>query len=75
MIGRWERDEVRPSLETLRQLIRACGLELDLGLAELDESEDAALERSLDLTPEERFDRLTAWAQFLADARAGVRAA
>src|SRR4029078_11573410 len=27
-IARWDRGDVKPSLETLRELIRACGLEL-----------------------------------------------
>ncbi len=43
-IGRWERGEVTPSLETLRALIRACGFELTFGLANADaESHDMAL--------------------------------
>lgn len=75
VIGRWERNEVKPSLETLRELIRACGLDLRLGLTALDESQDAAIKLSLELTPEERFDRLTAWARFLAEAREGLRTA
>jgi transcriptional regulator with XRE-family HTH domain len=75
VIGRWERNEVKPSLETLRDLIRACGFELQLGLEELDDSQDAAIELSLALTPEERFDRLVGWAQFLAEARERLRAA
>ncbi len=55
-IGRWERGEVLPSLETLRELVRACGLELTFGLAAADsEAHDAALiERALRRTPVER---------------------
>lgn len=55
-IGRWERGEVRPSLETLRALVRACGLELTLGIANGDPHDhDAVLiERSLARTPAER---------------------
>ena len=49
--------------------------ELQLGLEELDDSQDAAIELSLALTPEERFDRLVGWAQFLAEARERLRAA
>jgi transcriptional regulator with XRE-family HTH domain len=75
VIGRWERDEVRPSLETLRDLVEACGLELRFSLAELDDSADPSIELSLDLTPEERFDRLVAWARFLATGRASLDAA
>lgn len=56
VISRWERGIVAPSLETLREVVRACGLELTLGLANADEhGHDARLiERSLRLTPSER---------------------
>jgi transcriptional regulator with XRE-family HTH domain len=55
-IGRWERGEVRPSLETLRELVRACGLELTFHIANADlEDHDLTLiERTLRLTPAER---------------------
>jgi transcriptional regulator with XRE-family HTH domain len=75
VIGRWERGEVKPSLETLQQLINACELELRVGLAELDESQDAAIDLSLELTVEERFDRLSEWANFLAEGRESLRVA
>jgi transcriptional regulator with XRE-family HTH domain len=56
VISRWERGATTPSLETLREVVRACGLELTFGLANADEhGHDAALiERSLRLTPAER---------------------
>lgn len=44
-IGRWERGEVLPSFETLRELVRACGLELGYGLYEYDDH-DAGLARA-----------------------------
>jgi len=53
-IGRWERGEVKPSLETLRELIRACGLELTLGLANYDDSYDEWILRALEREPIER---------------------
>ncbi len=74
VIGRWERNEVRPSLETLRELVRACGLDLRLGLVELDDSADATIRAALALSPEERLSRLEAWADFLAEARANAEA-
>jgi transcriptional regulator with XRE-family HTH domain len=57
-IGRWERGEVRPSLETLRDLVRACGLELSFHLANADlEDHDLTLiEQALARTPAERLD-------------------
>jgi transcriptional regulator with XRE-family HTH domain len=55
-IGRWERGEVQPSLETLRELVGACGLELTFGLARADvEGHDGTLiERALARRPAER---------------------
>jgi transcriptional regulator with XRE-family HTH domain len=55
-IARWERGDVKPSLERLRELIRACGLELTLGLANYDESYLWHINTYLRQTPEERVD-------------------
>lgn len=56
-IGRWERGEVLPSLERLRELIRACGLELYFGIANADigEHDTTLVRRALSCTPAERF--------------------
>jgi transcriptional regulator with XRE-family HTH domain len=54
-IGRWERGEVQPSLETLRGLIRACGFELCFRLANYD-SYVPHIERMLDMAPAERLE-------------------
>lgn len=54
VIGRWERGEVLPSLETLRELIRACGLELTFELANYDDSYIPHIERMLRMTPAQR---------------------
>jgi hypothetical protein len=72
VIGRWERNEVAPSLETLRALIRACGLDLRFGVVHADDSQDAAIEQALELTPAERLAQLEAWAEFLAEATANA---
>jgi transcriptional regulator with XRE-family HTH domain len=55
-IARWERGEVVPGLETLLSTIRACGLDVTLGLANLDDSYVPYIERLLELTPEERIE-------------------
>jgi transcriptional regulator with XRE-family HTH domain len=55
-IARWERGRVEPSLETLRKLIRACGLELTYGLANYDDSYVPYIERLLELSPQERIE-------------------
>jgi transcriptional regulator with XRE-family HTH domain len=53
-IARWEAGRVQPSLETLRELIRACRLELTFALATYDDSYDPYINGLLDMTPEER---------------------
>jgi hypothetical protein len=58
-ISRYERGDVLPSLETLRRLIRACGLELGFRLfnADLEEHDATLIAQTLSLTPEERVAR------------------
>jgi transcriptional regulator with XRE-family HTH domain len=56
-IARWERDVVTPSLETLRELLRACGFDLEMQLVayELpDAGEEEWLRQTLAQTPQER---------------------
>ena len=53
-IARWESGRVQPSLETLREVIRACRLELTFGLANYDDSYVPEINRLLNLEPVER---------------------
>lgn len=53
-IGRWERGEVTPSLETLRSLVRATGHELTFAIAPSDEHDVALIRRSLAQEPAQR---------------------
>jgi transcriptional regulator with XRE-family HTH domain len=56
-IARWERDVVTPSLETLREVLQACGFDLDLQLVLYqppDAGEDARLREEMRKTPQER---------------------
>jgi transcriptional regulator with XRE-family HTH domain len=53
-IARWESGAVVPSFERLRELVRACGLELTFGLANYDDSYDYFIEQRLQLEPEQR---------------------
>lgn len=53
-IARWERGRVEPSLKTLRDIIRACGLELSFSLNNYDDSYVPFIERNLELLPAER---------------------
>lgn len=59
-IARWERDAVQPTLETVRQLVRACGFDLPMRLVPYDDSGDAAVREALVLSPQERVARLLA---------------
>ncbi|MCY7302944.1 MAG: helix-turn-helix domain-containing protein [Thermoleophilia bacterium] len=58
-VSRYERAEVLPSLETLRRLIRSCGLDLSFRLfnADLEEHDATLIAQLLPLTPEERVER------------------
>ena len=59
LIGRYERYEVIPSLERLRELLRACGVELSFRLANFDPTDHdrVLIERELRHTPAERLRR------------------
>jgi transcriptional regulator with XRE-family HTH domain len=71
-IARWESGAVQPSLERLRELIRACGLELTLGIANYDDSYDEWIERYLDLTPDERLRQAMERAAVVREIQAAV---
>jgi transcriptional regulator with XRE-family HTH domain len=55
-IARWERDVVQPSLETLRELLRACAWDVELALIPYapDPKHDSRLRVRLGRTPQER---------------------
>jgi transcriptional regulator with XRE-family HTH domain len=60
-IARWERDTVMPSLETLRELLHACGFDLDLSLIPYrgpDAQLEARLGKGLERTPQERLQTM-----------------
>ena len=59
LIGRYERYEVIPSVERLRELLRACGLELSIRLARVDANDHdrVLIDRELRRTPAERLRR------------------
>jgi transcriptional regulator with XRE-family HTH domain len=59
-IARWERDVVQPSLETLRELLRACSFDLEMTLVpyQADSKHDARLQKALERTPQERLQAM-----------------
>jgi transcriptional regulator with XRE-family HTH domain len=69
-IARYERGRVTPSLERLRALIAACGLELTLGLARADDSYDGQIAAALAQAPVQRLSRALRDAEPMRAARA-----
>jgi transcriptional regulator with XRE-family HTH domain len=57
-IGRYEAGAVAPSLDTLIDLIRACGFDLPLDLKPLDIAPDAQLTSLWQLSPDARLERM-----------------
>lgn len=55
-IGRWEAGQVAPSLDTLIELVRACGFDLPLLLAPLEPVAEVRLTDLQRLSPERRLD-------------------
>lgn len=64
VIARWERDEVSPSLETVRSVVRACGLDLTFFMSKFDDSNVTIIDEHLRMTPAERFADLIARVRF-----------
>ncbi len=58
VIARWEQGAVAPSLETLLELVRACGFDLPLELVARDDLADERLRQNAVLSPERRVERL-----------------
>lgn len=59
VIGRWEQGAVAPNVETLVDLVRACGFDLPLVLVPYDTDRNERLAENLKLSPERRLDKLT----------------
>lgn len=57
VIARWEQGAVAPSIETLVELVRACGFDLPLELVPHDPAADERLRKNALLSPERRVQR------------------
>ena len=57
-IARWEAGRSAPSFDTVRRLIRLCGLDLDIMLVPYDDSDILLAQELLGLSIEERARRL-----------------
>ncbi|MGH7542403.1 MAG: helix-turn-helix domain-containing protein [Gemmatimonadota bacterium] len=71
-IARWETGKALPSLETLTRVLRACGLDLRVGLQPYDPDEGSLLERKLTQSPADRLDELTQTLAFIRAGRAAI---
>jgi transcriptional regulator with XRE-family HTH domain len=60
-IARWDSGRHAPSMETVREVARACGLEFSYGLAEHDDSYGSLIDAQLRLSPAERLEKTCAW--------------
>ena len=58
VIARWEQGVVAPSVETLTELVRACGFDLPLELVQYDVSADADIRKTAILSPERRLNAM-----------------
>ena len=57
MIARWEQGAVAPSIETVVELLRACGFDLPLELVPYEPTGVQRLEKNALLSPERRVQR------------------
>lgn len=58
VIARWEQAAVAPSVDTLVELVRACGFDLPLELVPFERGAAERLGKNLMLSPERRVRRL-----------------
>jgi transcriptional regulator with XRE-family HTH domain len=68
-IARTEGGLIQPTFERLLELVRACGLDLDVRVVPLDEDAWTVARRGLQLTPDERLDRAVAAVELMQEAR------
>jgi transcriptional regulator with XRE-family HTH domain len=68
-VARVESGEIRPTFDRLLQLVRACGLDLDVRVVPLDEDAWTLVERGAASTPDERLDRAIAGAALRAEGK------
>lgn len=71
VIARLEAGTTEPSLERVREVVEAAGLNLRFELvnAEADNGDWAAIARNLTLSPEQRWDKTVASARFVREGR------
>ena len=60
VIARWEQGAISPPIDSLMEIIHACGFDLPLVLVERQTHQEERLEKNLLLTPERRAQRYLA---------------
>lgn len=73
-VARWEAGRTHPSAETLAKVVEACGLELRPSLVDAEPGDVTLIERTLELTPEQRLDELVRTVAFIRAGRRALRA-
>lgn len=68
-IARWEANKVSPSVEKLTEVLRACGLDLQVALVPYDDHDISVALGNLRLTPQQRIDKLVAFVDFVCEGR------
>ena len=58
VIARWEQGAISPPIDSLMEIIHACGFDLPFQLLPVDKSADEELREALLETPSERVERL-----------------
>jgi transcriptional regulator with XRE-family HTH domain len=74
VIARWEQGAVAPSLESVLDVVRACGFELPLELVPHDPSRDLSLGTRVEASPEQRIRQLLSAEDSAADPRPSLAA-
>jgi transcriptional regulator with XRE-family HTH domain len=67
-VARIESGVIQPTFERVVELVRACGLDLDIRVVPLDEDAWTVARRGLELTPDERLDRAVAAVDLMREA-------
>ena len=58
VVARWEQGLVAPSVDTLVELVRACGFDLPLEVVPYDDANDATIKQAALVPPDRRLDRM-----------------
>ncbi|MEZ5101215.1 MAG: helix-turn-helix domain-containing protein [Thermoleophilia bacterium] len=58
VVARWEQGLVAPSVDTLVELVRACGFELPLEIVPLDDTNETQLKNAARTPPDRRLDAM-----------------